>query len=306
MRYLFLAVVLGVVGSPAVSMADYQAGVALAEQGRFASAIHEWRNAAEQGEAESQFSLGMAYERGQGVAENIEEAFKWYRLAAEAGLEDAQLRLAQLYMAGVLEGGTQAALKWYQHAASAGEPSAQFMLGLFYIEGNGVEQSAAQAAGWFEQAAEQGHSGAQNNIGGMYEQALGVEQDFTRAFQYYEMAAKQGDPMAQNNLGAMYARGRGVEPNHAWAVFWFAMAAGSGNEQAQENIQASLPNLQSKAIAGSRVNIRSGAGTNHARIAQLERAHQVYVLGVGDGWSQLYFEQAGAPRLGWVASNLIE
>lgn len=306
MRYLLLAAVLGVLGSPAVSVADFQAGVALAEQGRFASAIHEWRNAAEQGDAESQFALGLAYERGQGVAQNVEEAFKWHRLAAEGGLQEAQLRLAQLYMAGVLQGGTQEALRWYERAANAGEPTAQFMLGLLYLEGNGVEQSATQAAQWFQQAANQGHSGAQNNLGGMHERGLGVEQDFARAFEYYELAAKQGDAMAQNNLGAMYAHGRGVESNHAWAVFWFAMAASNGNEQARENIEASLPNLQHKAIGGSRVNIRSGPGTEHSRVAQLERAQQVYVLGAGGGWSQIYFEQAGVPQLGWVASNLIE
>jgi len=63
----------------------------------------------------------------------------------------------------------------------------------------------------------------------------------------------------------------------------------------------SLPNLQHKAIGGSRVNIRSGPGTEHSRVAQLERAQQVYVLGAGGGWSQIYFEQAGVPQLGWVA-----
>ena len=51
------------------------------------------RVVAEQGHATSQFYLGVAYANGYGVAEDAEEAVKWYRLAAEQGQADAQFNL---------------------------------------------------------------------------------------------------------------------------------------------------------------------------------------------------------------------
>lgn len=287
--------------------ADYNTGLAELQKRNFASAVHEWRESAEQGDGRSQFALGQMFENGTGVQESLDQAYKWYRLAADNDVLDAQVRLAELYMSERVEGrGPTDAVEWLERAAQSGSAGAKFQLGLMYLEGFGVEEDAGAAARWFEQAAEQGYAPAQNNIGSLYENGRGVEQDYSRAFDYYNKAARQGDAMAQNNLGALYARGRGVEANHAWAVFWFATAARNGNDVAQSNIQPSLPRLQDKKIAGARVNIRSGAGTNNARIAQLTRGAQVYVLGEGEGWSQIYFEEEGEPVLGWVATRLIQ
>ena len=44
---------------------------------------------AEQGHAEAQFNLGYMYTLGNGVAQDDEEALKWYLLAAEQGSEEA-------------------------------------------------------------------------------------------------------------------------------------------------------------------------------------------------------------------------
>lgn len=295
-----------IVGISTLAIADYEAGLSQYQRGHYASAIHEWRTAAEQGNAESQFALGMMFERGQGVNANVDESYKWYRLAADNDLVDAQVRLAELYLLGRLEGGAELAAQWFERAAEAGNATAQFQLGLLYLEGKGVDVNPEFAARWFELAAEQGHVAAQNNIGSLYESGRGVEQSYARAFEWYERAAKQNDLFAQNNLGAMYSRGHGVERNHAWAVFWFVMAAQGGNELAKENITASLPNLQEKKIAGNSVNIRSGANTEFDRITALGRGEAVYVLGSMDGWSQVYFMHNGEPALGWVSNTLID
>ena len=103
-----------------------------------------------------------------------------------------------------------------------------------------------------------------------------------------------------------YARGRGVERNHAWAVFWFTTATRGGNDVARENIQSSLAHLQQGQIVANRVNIRSGAGTQHTPLTQLEQGETVYVLGAMDDWSQVYFENNGEPQLGWIASSLLQ
>src|SRR5690554_6409207 len=84
--------------------ADYETGLAEFRQGNFASAVHEWREAAGQGEGQSQFALGQMFENGSGVRASQDEAYKWYRLAAGSGSVEAQVKLAQWYLAERVEG----------------------------------------------------------------------------------------------------------------------------------------------------------------------------------------------------------
>jgi len=57
----------------------------------------QFRLAAEQGDADAQFFLGVMYATGEGVPENDAEAVKWYRLAAEQGDARAQFNLGVMY-----------------------------------------------------------------------------------------------------------------------------------------------------------------------------------------------------------------
>lgn len=47
-------------------------------------AMRAWRRAAEQGDAEGQYNLGLMYDKGQGVPQDFIRAYMWYHLAAEA------------------------------------------------------------------------------------------------------------------------------------------------------------------------------------------------------------------------------
>jgi len=59
-----------------------------------------YRLAAAQGYATAEYSLGAAYEKGQGVPQDYQEAVKWYRLAAAQGNELAQVNLGVMYTRG--------------------------------------------------------------------------------------------------------------------------------------------------------------------------------------------------------------
>ena len=59
----------------------------------YAEAIRWYRQAAEQGNAEAQFNLGLMYAQGQGVPQDHAEAVRWFRLAAEQGNTDARFNL---------------------------------------------------------------------------------------------------------------------------------------------------------------------------------------------------------------------
>ena len=48
-------------------------------------AVKWFRKAAEQGNPQAQYTLGMMYQKGRGVAQNQSEAQKWYQKAAGQG-----------------------------------------------------------------------------------------------------------------------------------------------------------------------------------------------------------------------------
>ena len=76
---------------------------------------------ADKGVAEAQINLGMMFENGQGVSQDIKEAVRWYRLAAGQGLTKAQYNLGLMYAQGKgVDKDPIQAIKWYRLAADQG------------------------------------------------------------------------------------------------------------------------------------------------------------------------------------------
>src|SRR5215470_12593657 len=74
-----------------------------------------------QGEARSQYDLGLMYARGRGPPRDATEAARWFRRSADQGYARAQYMLARMYSVG--QGVPQdaaAALAWYRKAADQG------------------------------------------------------------------------------------------------------------------------------------------------------------------------------------------
>ena len=57
--------------------------------------------AAERGNADGQFNLGLCYAAGKGVEQNYKEAVRWFTEAAEQGEPDSMYQLARCYGAGL-------------------------------------------------------------------------------------------------------------------------------------------------------------------------------------------------------------
>ena len=104
------------------------------------------------------------HQHGYGVPQDYSEAAKWYRLAADQGLAEAQIDLGRLYEDGhgVPQDYTEAA-KWYRLAAEQGQADAQFGLGVLYRDGTGVIQSYIDAHMWFNIAASAGNESAKGD-----------------------------------------------------------------------------------------------------------------------------------------------
>ena len=111
------------------------------------------RKAAERGEVNAQFNLGITYWFGDGVTKNPVEAVNWYRKAAEQGLAKAQFNLGCAYSSGtgVIKDPFEA-VNWYRNAAEQGFANAQYCLGIAYWYGEGAKKEPVEAYAWLNVA----------------------------------------------------------------------------------------------------------------------------------------------------------
>jgi uncharacterized protein len=201
----------------------------LIDEERFGGDLPSLRQAAEQGDAEAQFYLGVRYSRGRGVPSDRPEAVRWYRRAAEQGHARAQAQLGQK-SSGLAD---DEAVRWLRLAAEQGYARAQAGLGVRYRDGAGVPQDHAEAVRWLRLAAEQGDRHGLYILATMYYRGDGIPQDYAEAARWYRQAAEQGDSVAQYDLATMYYRGEGVRQDHAEAARWYRPIAEDGGMDAQ-------------------------------------------------------------------------
>jgi TPR repeat protein len=81
-------------------LADFATGLDAYKKGDYVTAAKEWRSLAEDGDAASQYNLGLLYVDGHGVPQDYSEAAKWFRRAAEQGYTLAQHNLGAMYGSG--------------------------------------------------------------------------------------------------------------------------------------------------------------------------------------------------------------
>ena len=102
------------------SRADlYEDAIKLYDSGDYVGAAKIIKVLAEQGDASAQYNLGVLYAKGRGVAQDFNEAVKWYRKAAEQGDAFAQGKLGAMYHFGMgVPRDYIQAHKWFNLAAS--------------------------------------------------------------------------------------------------------------------------------------------------------------------------------------------
>ena len=170
--------------------------------------------------------LGKMYYEGTGVAQNYNEAFKWFQKAADKGIDDACAYLGKMYYEGTgVAQNYNEAFKCFQKAADNGVTGAYTWLGVMYYDGQGVAQNYEKAFLWTKKAAENGAANAYVGLGVMYCNGQGVVQNYNEAFKWYQKAADNGAADAYVGLGVMYCKGQGVAKNSNEAFKWFQKAA---------------------------------------------------------------------------------
>lgn len=91
--------------------------------------VAELKAAADGGNKDSQYALGMKYYEGDGVAKNMSMAFQYLKPLADAGYTKAYFPVAEMYHRGQgVAKDRDAAEQWYQKAADAGNAKAKNIL----------------------------------------------------------------------------------------------------------------------------------------------------------------------------------
>lgn len=109
-------------------------------KGDYQAAYEEWLPLAELGDAEAQYNLGVMYDEGAGIDQDLAKAVSWYRKAADQGFVDAQTNLGTMYYygQGIPRDHAEAA-RWFKRAASQGDSEAAGYLKLLEKELSGKE-----------------------------------------------------------------------------------------------------------------------------------------------------------------------
>ena len=186
--------------------------------------------AAEQGNGEAQYYLGLLHQNGSGVEKNLEQAFTLFKSAAENGDHAAKYELSKAYANGR---GTDVdsvkALHWLRAAADSGLGDAQFFLANALESGQGAPLDRIEALGWYRRAAENGIPIAQRILGGKYLTGDDTtEPDPNEALRWLTLAAQAGDPGAMHNLAVAYGGGHNIARDDAKALKWYAAGSEAG------------------------------------------------------------------------------
>jgi TPR repeat protein len=215
------------------------------------------------GQIRSQVNLANEYLRTN-RPEDLQEAIRWYRVAANSGDLFSQTQLGTMLESGVGSAVDLAqAREWYRRAAGEGYLPAMVLLASMYSQGKGVPQDHDEALHLLKPAAEQGYAPAKTDLavlylrardapahdvdavhllhkavggdakaafvlGWCYQQERGVKRNLAEAARWYTKAANQGFAAAENNLGFLYETGGGVPANVAAALGWYRRAAEHG------------------------------------------------------------------------------
>ncbi len=182
--------------------------------------------------------LAKIHHDGIGVKRSLEEAFTWYRNAAE--MEDAEaialVGQCYLYGEGVKKEGKKA-FEWNEKAANTGNCRGIRNLAICYDFGTGTKRNAEKAIYWYKELL----SKMGNDRFAMYrismclcdpDKEYGIkptDEMYAEGLEYAKKALEAGEENANYIIGYCYMLGKAVKVDYNKAVAYFTKAANSAN-----------------------------------------------------------------------------
>lgn len=159
-------------------------------------------------------NLGLMYQDGRGVNQDIEKARTLFLGAIEQGDSSGHVNLGRMYENGWgVERDYSQAFYHYSEGTELNNDQAMHNLANLYLTGRHVEKDRAKANELFKKAAARGNQYSLFNLGNAYRFGRGEEVDLQKALKFYQRSANAGEARAFCELGEMYMDYAGMEDN---------------------------------------------------------------------------------------------
>ena len=169
-------------------------------------------DAANQGDAEAQYQIGLCFSKGDGVKLDLKKAKSWFEKSAKQEHGKAQFEYAKLL-------NNKNSVIWYEKAAEHGVDQAFFNLGMYYsTKVGGVMRDINKAIFWFKKAAEKNVEHSCWHLGYLYNNEI---IDKEQALYWHKKSAEQENDMSsQYFLGELYQE----KEDYQQAIKWYQLA----------------------------------------------------------------------------------
>jgi enhanced entry protein EnhC len=201
-------------------------------------AVRWFKQAAADGDINSQLFMAASYLYGVGVKKNTDTASRYYIDAAKSGNAIAQYALAENFIDSRHSGNNKLGLIWLSKSATNGNPKAQTKLGSLYIAGKLVTKDVNQGMNLLNQAVAQNYVPAMLALGDL---AL-AQNEQEMAIEWYTKAANQHDPDAYLKLAHVYLQEKSPTYEPKTGFLWTLKAAQDGVSGAKKELAALYQN----------------------------------------------------------------
>ena len=157
------------------------------------------RLATEYNDPSAQYLVGRNYLNGNSVKPNVEEAIKWFEMAAKQNHIRALYQLGVIYLYGQgVKQNLSLAYKYLYKAALKNHLESQYELGKYFLMGSHPKYD--KAAEWFKRAAERDHIRAMYELGKLTYEGHGIERDPVTGIRLITQASDSGYQAASKYL----------------------------------------------------------------------------------------------------------
>jgi uncharacterized protein (TIGR02145 family) len=145
---------------------------------------------AKSGDPQALFELALCYSMGKGVDKNVQKTRELTRKSAEKGFSNAQVLMGHLAKDNK---DYQEAFRWYKKAAEQGDANGQYELAYCYLNGKGIKQNDKKFLEWLNKSAKNGYSGAQLVVGEIFF----TDEQYKKAAYWVKKAIENGNKKAK-------------------------------------------------------------------------------------------------------------
>lgn len=174
----------------------YEKSKELLNQEKFEEAIPILTEAAELGNAESQYNLGVCYQFGYGTEKNDSIATAWYLKSAEQGWTDGEYKMSYAYINGTgIEKDEKKAFYYSLKCAAKNDVECIFNVINCYTDGIGTEKDSVKVLEWAIELAKMETpdnlkisgqiTSARLNLAHMFMNGKGVNKDIVKAYTWF-------------------------------------------------------------------------------------------------------------------------